>query len=194
MSYKNRRTLLGFGIIVLGFLFLLDVQGIIEIGKLWPLIIVVVGLWLIIKSPVQMNSDDRNKSGFGDHSFVSDSANVIQSNTFGDIKVTIQSKDFKSGQINTTFGDVQVDLTDLEITSGEQTLYLSTVFGDIKISAPQHLAFSIEGDNTAGDMKIFNEKRSGWKQYATYQSNNFSTADKKLKIITSQIFGDLKVW
>jgi predicted membrane protein len=43
-------------------------------------------------------------------------------------------------------------------------------------------------------MKIFDEKRSGWRQTFTYKSEGYDASDKKLRIVTSQVFGDLKVW
>lgn len=193
-SDRSRGLFWGFIFIIVGLLFLLDRFRVLDIGDLWPLAIIAVGVWMIIKARSRSYEGSWSCHGMGDQAFVSDSGNVIHSNTFGDINVTINSKDFKSGQIRTTFGDVKVDLTNLDIKEGEQTLNLNTIFGDIKISTSKRLPFSIHGSNTAGDMKIFEEKRSGWRQTISYQSEGYDTATKKLRIITNQVFGDLKVW
>ena len=193
-SDKNRGLFWGSVIIIIGVLFLLDELRLLDVGELWPLAIIAIGVWMIIKARSRGTGDSWQGHGFGDQTFISDTDNVLQSNTFGDVKVTINSKEFKSGEIRTIFGDVKVDLTSLDIKEGEQTLRLNTIFGDIKVSAPKELPFLIYCSNTAGDLKIFDEKRSGWRQTMTYKSENFDTADRKLKIITSQIFGDVKVW
>jgi len=193
-SDKSRGLFGGIVIIIIGVLFLLDEFRLLDVGELWPLAIIALGMWMIIKARSRRNGDSSHDHGFGDQTFISDTDNVLQSNTFGDVKVTINSKDFKSGEIRTIFGDVKVDLTKLDIKEGEQALRLNTIFGDIKISAPKELPLLIYSSNTAGDLKIFDEKRSGWRQTMTYKSENYDTATKKLKIITGQIFGDVKVW
>jgi predicted membrane protein len=195
-DHHDRKSGLFWGVIItlVGFLFLFDRMNILDIGDLWPLGIIAVGIWMIIKAKYRSDYGNGGSHGMGDQAYITDNENVIHSNTFGDVKVTIKSKDFKSGQIRTTFGDVKVDLTELEIRDGEQILRMSTTFGDIKISTPKELAFSLDGTNTAGDMKIFDEKRSGWRQTVSYKSENYDSSAKRLKIITSQVFGDLKVW
>ncbi len=191
---KNKGLFWGSLIILFGALLLLDQQGWIDIGDLWPMIIIAVGVWMIIRSRNRATGESWYPQSAGDQTFVSDVEQVMHSNVFGDVNATIHSKDYQGGQIRTTFGDVKVDLTNLNIKSGEKELRLSTTFGDIKITAPKNLTFSIEAANTAGDMKIFDEKRSGWHQSASYKSEGYDKSAKKLKIIASQIFGDLKVW
>ncbi len=193
-SQKTQNLFWGFMIILLGILLLLNEFNILDIGDLWPLLIIALGVWLILKPKSGHHDSPGFGSGFGDQTYVTDTEEVIESNTFGDIKVTVKSKNFKRGRITTTFGDVNVDLTELDIETGEQTLRLSTNFGDMKVAVPKNIPFSIQANNTAGDMRIFEEKRSGWKQTATYVSEGYDTAEKKLKIVASQLFGDLKVW
>jgi len=192
-SEISRSIFWGATLIIIGFLFFFDQWGWLDVGDLWPLIIIGVGVYLIIKSRTVTHYSREHGSTIGDQSVTADSHQVNYSNTFGDIKVKIISKRFESGRINTSFGSVKVDLEELDIESGEQTLHLETTFGDIKIIPPKNVSFSIEGSNTAGDIKIFNEKKSGWRQDVTYKTDNYDSADKKLKIVTSQVFGDLKI-
>lgn len=193
-SQKTQNLFWGFIIILLGILLLLNEFDVLDIGDLWPLLIIALGLWLILKPKSGHDDASGFGSGFGDQTYVTDTEEVIESNTFGDMKVTVKSKNFKNGRITATFGDLNVDLTELDIETGEQTLRLSTNFGDMKVAVPKNIPFSIQANNTAGDMRIFEEKRSGWKQTATYASEGYDSAEKKLKIVTSQLFGDLKVW
>ena len=130
----------------------------------------------------------------GDKSFVSDKEKIMHSNTFGDINVTLDTKNFQGGEIKTVFGDIKTDLSKLDIVEGEQKLYLNCVFGDIKVNVPRDLALKIQANCTAGDIKIFDEKWGGLGQSRSYQSQNYEHASKKLYIIISHVFGDLKVW
>lgn len=183
----------GAALIIVGLLFLFDQWGWLNIGDLWPLIIIGVGVYLIIKSRTETHPHRDHKSSFGDRAMTTDSQQINYSNTFGDIKVKINSKKFESGYIRTSFGTVKADLTDLDIESGERILHLETTFGEIEVLPPKNVAFSVEASNTAGDVKIFEEKRSGWRQEVTYKSDAYDSTDKKLKILASQVFGDMKI-
>jgi len=191
---KNRGLFWGLIIIIVGFLFLLDEFNLMDVGDLWPLIIIAVGVWMIIKARTPHSEKEWSSHGAGDQSCVTDTDQVYQTNTFGDINVTINSKNFKGGEVRTTFGDVKVDLTEINIKEGEQVLRLNNTFGDINISVPKDIPLLILGSNTAGDMKIFQQKRSGWRQTITHKSEGYETASQKLKIVANQVFGDLKVW
>lgn len=197
-SGRSGSIFVGLLIIIVGVVLLLHTTQGFDIGDLfadyWPILIIVFGIYLIITSRGHHKIPFDFDWHTGDRSFVTDKENVIQSNTFGDIKVTIDTKDFQGGQIRTVFGDVKVDLTNLDISSGERKLYLHTVFGDIKVSAPKDIALKIYASNTAGDIKIFDDKRSGFGQTYTFKSPNYENADKKLLITISHTFGDTKVW
>ncbi|MCI0516154.1 DUF5668 domain-containing protein, partial [candidate division KSB1 bacterium] len=112
---RSRGLFWGTAIIIIGILFLLDEFRLLNIGDLWPLIIIAVGIHILFKAQYPKSNHRGADIRFGDHSLISDDPQIIESNTFGDVKVTIKSKDFRSGQIHTTFGDVKVDLTDLNI-------------------------------------------------------------------------------
>ncbi|MFZ5518828.1 MAG: cell wall-active antibiotics response protein LiaF [Candidatus Zhuqueibacterota bacterium] len=189
----SRGLFWGVILIVIGLLFLFDQWDWLEIGDLWPLIIIAVGVYYIIKSRNGIDDTRRDPSGFGDHSITSDSQQVNFSNSMGDIKVKVTSKKFQDGTIRTTFGTINVDLQDIDIESGESILRLETTFGEIKILPPRNIAFMVDASNTAGDMTIFNEKKSGWRQETLYRTDTFDAAKKRLKISASLVFGDIKV-
>jgi len=189
----SRGLFWGVILIIIGFLFLFDQWNWLEVGDLWPLIIIAVGVYYIIKSPSSYDNGRSRPSGFGDQTITSDSQQVNYSNSMGDIKVKVTSRKFQGGTIRTTFGTVRVDVQDIDIESGESILRLETTFGEIKILPPRNVAFMVEASNTAGDITFFNETKSGWRQETTYKSDTFDSAQKRLKITASLVFGDLKV-
>jgi len=198
--HSNRVSAIFWGIalIITGCVILLHTVLGMDIGDMisdyWPLILVIIGGYLILKSHRHRNGISEIGLKAGDRSYVTDHENVIQSNTFGDVNVAIDTKDFQSGQIKTVFGDVKVDLSKLDIVEGERRLYLSAVFGDIKVNVPKDLPLKIYASNTAGDINIFDEKRSGFGQTHTFISPNYNAAKKKLFITISHTFGDTKIW
>lgn len=200
MQYQRRSALFwGTVLILLGVLFIAQKIKGFELGDLivryWPVTIIISGLYIII-----MNFSRKGESApwqqkhFGDRSLLTDRDTVLQSNTFGDVKLTIDSRDFQGGTVKTTFGDVKVDLTTADIKSGEKMLQLTTVFGDIQASLPGKLPVSVRASNTAGDMNIFGNKKGGLGRTLYYKSEGYDQAVNKLAITISQVFGDVKVW
>jgi predicted membrane protein len=193
--FSNTSIFWGLIIIIIGILFLLNNLDAFDLGDFiadfWPVILILIGLRLMLRR----KHDEKMTSHIaGDKDIVSESNEAFYSNVFGDFDVAINSKDFQSGKINNVFGDVEVDLTNLNITSGEKKLHVSGVFGDIKVAAPKNVPFFIRASIVAGDIKMMGEKRSGFSVEKTYKSDGYDTAENRLNIYVSHVFGDIKVW
>jgi len=195
-SSRSSSIFWGLLLVLVGILIFLNNSDILYfenlISEYWPLLIVLFGIYLIVKS--SGHRERPQNWDFADRHVISDSEHVIQSNTFGDIKVAIESKNFQSGEIRTTFGDVKVDATKLEIPEGERKLILCATFGDIKVDTPKSLPIKVTANLLAGDMNVFDQKRGGFNQHMKYQSDGYEMANAKLYIICSLTFGDVKVW
>jgi len=196
-SYKshNKSTIFwALIIITIGVILLFNNLDIIDIKDLlrdyWPVLLIFFGLYLIMK---------RDRFHFdggiaGDKDFICNTDKAIYSNVFGDLDVQINSPNFEEGKINNTFGDIELDLAKLNIKSGEKILDVHGVFGDIKISVPQNIEYSIKASITAGDIKIMGNKVDGFSKELKYQSKNYDAVNSKLMIHISHVFGDIKVW
>ncbi|MBN2011150.1 hypothetical protein JW960_17525 [candidate division KSB1 bacterium] len=191
---RTRGFFWGGVLIFFGFLLLLDQWDIISFGDLWPLAIIAVGVWMILKPHHTSHKHPGFSHGMGDQHVNADTSKIHYTNSMGDLNVTANSANFTGGNIRTTFGSVKVDLSAIRLAEGEQLLEVGTTFGDIKITAPTGIPLMILSTNTAGDMKVFEEKRSGFKQEVVFQTPDYDAATTRLKIVTSQVFGDLKVW
>jgi len=183
-----------FIIILIGLLLLLNNLDVIDIKDLikdyWPVLLILFGIHLILK---------RDRFHFdhgmaGDKDFICDTEKAVYSNVFGDLDVQINSSNFEEGKINNTFGDIKLDLARLNIKSGKKILDVHGVFGDIKITVPQNIEYSIKASITAGDIKIMGNKVDGFSKELNYQSKNYNSATSKLMIHISHVFGDIKVW
>jgi predicted membrane protein len=162
------------------------------ISDYWPLLIVVLGVYIILQS--YRKSTRPSGSDFGNRQVITDSEEVLQSNTFGDVKTVLESKDFQGGRISTTFGNIKLGATKVKVLHGEKRLILNTTFGDIKVEAPGDLPIKVTADNVAGDMKIFQQTRSGFGQHISHKTDGYDEADGKLHIICHLTFGTIKVW
>jgi lia operon protein LiaF len=194
--------------IAAGVIFLLDNYGYIYawdvVRTYWPLVLVAIGLKIlwdvkqgssatVIGAPSDHNWEQGSKRKSG-YASTSTTDILSESNIMGDVKLTINSEQFQGGSVNTVFGDTKLDLSSIQMAAGEHTLRISGVFGDVKIDTPQNLAIQVTGNTLAGDITIREYKKSGIGQSLTYQSQDYETADKKLHINISQVFGDLKIY
>ncbi|MDZ7262827.1 MAG: cell wall-active antibiotics response protein LiaF [candidate division KSB1 bacterium] len=202
-AYRGRSIFWGVVIILIGLLFLLDNLGYLNAGRLisqyWPLLLVALGIYIILR-PSHKEGAWRDRQASGWHSSLGDISESISSDTvnlshvFGDIWVTLDSKNFQGGRISTVFGDLKVDLQHIDVAPGEHTLYLNGMLGDIKVSVPRNVPFYVRGNIILGELKFMEEKRSGFSQTSTYKSEGYDTSDKKLNIVANQTVGEIKIW
>ena len=105
----------------------------------------------------------------------------------------VDSKAFEGGSISTTIGDLKIDLSQTNIRSGEKTLRLNGVIGDIKVSVPKTLKVSVNANTTIGDLNIIDAKKDGFGVSQQYESPGYKAAKKKLVITVSQGVGDITI-
>ncbi|HEX9971512.1 MAG TPA: cell wall-active antibiotics response protein LiaF [bacterium] len=192
--FSNSKIIAGIVIIVIGVLLLFHNIDVIDIGDIiadyWPVLLILLGLRLIFR---RKRHTMTHESFAGDQDIRSESSEANYSHVFGDFDVAIVSQDFQSGRISNVFGDADIDLEKLNIISGEKTLQISGVFGDIKVSAPRTVPFLVKANILAGDIKIMGEKRDGFSIEKTYKSDGYDSATNRLNIYISHVFGDIKV-
>jgi predicted membrane protein len=113
----------------------------------WPLVIILFGLWMIVKPKGSRKEWDNWKSD------VDDSGNTIDVNSvFGGTKKKIVSKDFKGGEVNSVFGGNDLDFSQADII-GNATLDLNVVFGGAKLIVPSHWKVQTEVDCVFGSVE-----------------------------------------
>ena len=112
---------------------------------------------------------------------------------FGDIDMEMTSTRFGGGNCSVVFGGIDLDLTKVDLLKGENFLRLSGVFGDIKVKLPVDMALAFHGSLIAGEIEVRGDRRSGVIQNLTFLSPGYETAEKKLNIYASIVFGEIKV-
>jgi predicted membrane protein len=202
----------GIILIIIGVLFLLDNFGYASFGELihdyWPVILIIIGLSLLMrKSDTFMDSSTsscgcesggpsskQEETQNSSHGFSSSSSEKVSANnTFGDVNMVLTSKSFQGGNINTVFGEVDVDASSIELAPGEQVLQVHTVFGRTRISLPKGIAVRITADTSFGKLRVMEIYKNGIFQDIDYSTDGYDMAEKKLRLIVGQVFGDLRI-
>ncbi|MCK4236661.1 MAG: hypothetical protein KAX38_06055 [Candidatus Krumholzibacteria bacterium] len=188
---KNIRW--GIILVVVGLIFLLHNYGVIHIGtiivKLWPLLLIWWG-YTIIRQGRRHRDRAGHFEAFGDRIITSSSPEIYHSSVFGDIRIKVDSKEFSGGSANNVFGKLFIDLGSVEKITGDGRLDLKSVFGEIMIHLPDGVAFDVSGSSAFGSVI----SPDGTKLHGSpFRSSDFETAEEKLTIHVSHIFGDIEM-
>ncbi len=181
--------------ILIGSAFLFqDVYPQFEIGNyVWPLAIIMFGLFMIFKPRGNYNKHYW-KRRYGRHRWKeyrnqwdktgpSTTEGYLEINSvFGSIQKNIISKDFKGGEINVVFGGAEINLTQADI-NGSVILEINTVFGGSQIIVPPHWEIKSELDAVMGGVE---DRRPIYKDGTT-------DASKILILKGSVVFGGIEI-
>lgn len=179
---------IAFGILLIsvGILALLDSLEFIRfwptLGKLWPLILVALGIWLLLR-----------RGYFYSNQVLSIQEGKKYSKAFGDLKIDAKDMDPHGLDVEMGFGDMEVNLTKASFSDRENVINLGLGFGDIKVWLPGEVKVSATGSCGVGDVDILGKYADGFGNRVDYQDEGYESAQKKLKIIAKLGFGDIKI-
>lgn len=185
---KGFGTLLwGAILITLGILILFDNLRILEfwdsLGKLWPIILILVGIWIIY----QRSEGTTTKDGI-----IPKQKNLSQG--FGDLIIDAKDMDPDGLNLSSGFGDVEVNLTKARFEEKEHNVNISSGFGDVRVMLPQDVPVSATGKSLAGKIDILGRTADGLGNNLSHKDENYDSSTKKVKIFAKLGFGDIKVF
>ncbi len=192
----------GITLIAVGVLFLLDNMDIVDFGYLlstyWPLIFIIWGAGLLFgkETTGTASGTAEGESGrkvFGDTDEGTRTNEINYSTVFGDCSVRVSSDDFRGGTVSTVFGDVVIDCSAAMLGVGEQRLSIRGVFGDAHLWLPKDAAFRLTSSTVFGDIRCLEKKQEGFSPTLQYESPGYSSAERRLLVDVSQVFGDITV-
>jgi len=198
---RSSNTWWGIVLIVVGALLFLDNYYDLDFGDLirtwWPLLLVIWGAGIVLRhsseSRPQETTSTAGPSSSGSPPGPTSPEQIVQSSIFGDTVVRVSSQSFKGGTVSTVFGNTTLDLSSAGLGDGEHVLKASGVFGDTTITLPHDMAFSATVNTLFGDVKVIDQEKEGFGSTITFQVPEYAGAAKKLRIQTSQVFGDIVV-
>jgi lia operon protein LiaF len=188
----------GLLLVALGILFLSESYLGMDVGEMfhtyWPVILILVGIWMLVRPSRHYEWKQGSSANvFGDIESALASDRVDSSTVFGDVELRLTSQDFKGGTVSTVFGDRRLDLTGGKVAEGEQKLKVSGVFGDSLVNLPAGLAYAVEVSTVFGTVRVSDQKSEGIARSLKYESPDYPSASRKLKIDLSGVFGDVEV-
>jgi len=173
-------------LIVIGILALLDSLEVVEfwpaLGKLWPLILIAFGIWLLFR---------RHYFSRGDTGYIHEGRK--HSKAFGDLKIDYSGIDPHGLDVEMGFGDLEVNLTRASFADKESLVQLALGFGDMTVWIPSDIKTSVSASCGAGDIDVLGKKDEGISNRVEHQDEGYESVQKKLKITAKLGFGDLKV-
>jgi predicted membrane protein len=186
-----RNLFWGMVLILLGLLFLLDNMGIANFSDVirmyWPVILILWGISALFRKRRDTSIHiDVEPTHFAQDLF-------HRSNVFGNISMNIDSSNFKGGSISNVFGDCDVDLTKSVLADGEHLMRIHTIFGDTRILLPKEFAVSVTASVLLGDLKILEQSIEGFSKDIHLTTPDYQTAQKKLVLSITHIFGSVKI-
>jgi len=111
---------------------------------IWPLIIIIVGLYIIFRKngsaqPKEQNWQTFDNCSQNNSAFSASSSDYINDSTlFTSSSKIVTSSNFRGGKISTIIGSTNIDLTQSTLAPGENNLELSILFGSCNITVPRN--------------------------------------------------------
>jgi lia operon protein LiaF len=177
MTWSQRRYLGGLILIVLGIILLLENFDVDVWEYIWPLAIILVGVYVIVRS--SRKSDSRS--------------DLSEFRVLGDSRHPGYTGEVDGTDISHVIGDVELNLTGAQLKPGINKMHVSMFIGDIKIMVPENIPVSASCSALFGDIHVFERKEEGIFLSIREKSLNYDSADKKLYISCTAFIGDISI-
>ena len=90
-------------------------------------------------------------------------------------------------------GDIRLDLRDTELPAGETSYHILGLIGDVELRLPPGVGLSVDASGLINDIKILDAKRGGILAPVHYTTDDFTSAERKIRLDMAHLIGDLKV-
>jgi predicted membrane protein len=196
----------GLVLIALGVLFLLDNMNVIEFGEAirtyWPALLILWGVSVLLRrssrSAASAGGSEEAAAPaaeahevFSDRDERPDTEHINYSSVFGDVSLHLVSTHFQGGTVSTVFGDTTIDLSAVTLADGESTLKVSGVFGNMRVTLASTTAYALSANSLFGSVEAGGQKRDGFSSVLSFQSPDYASAPKKIRLDMSQVFGNV---
>ncbi|MBA7537440.1 hypothetical protein ES705_29707 [subsurface metagenome] len=186
----------GLVILLLGLLFLLKNINVVDVGiseiirTYWPLVLIALGIGVI-----RISRKLRGKFRWGKEEVEPEmeGGEIRISRKFGSYDFDFKGKELGSGKIELAFGEALLDMRDGIIPEGNNILKIISQFGSVKIRANKEQPLLIRAKVFLGDLRIFENRQSGFSPGVEYKSDTFETSLSKLTLLIKHSMGKVVV-
>jgi lia operon protein LiaF len=173
---QNRGQLIVGGLLILfGVMFLVSNFFNIDFGALcWPSLIILIGVWIIIRPRMVPEDTDLRMWIFGDHY------------KRGEWQASDQ-------EIWSFIGDINLDFSQAALEKPETSVKIYCFVADIDLTVPEDVGLSVSWFGFVTDGRIQDRRLGGFIQPVHFKSDGYEAAEKKLSLELISFVGDLKV-
>jgi predicted membrane protein len=111
----------------------------------WPLAIIAVGLWVLLRPAWHPDKKKLPEMTAGD--------DLSVNQVFSGQVHRIESQNFRGGKADIVFGSADIDLRNARLAGGQATLVLSVVFGSITVFVPRDWQVALQGTPVLGSIE-----------------------------------------
>ena len=181
--YRNRWMLFwGVAFILLGLVSLWNSLGIgptIPICALWPLLLVALGAYILLRQTAWADRPDANMHRID--------------RIIGDVRMGGAGWDMKNTHILSLIGDIKIDLRQANLPDGETVLHIRCLIGDVDILVPAGVPVCASASIAAGDVNVLGQRRDGIFQDVVISAPDYATATRKLRIEAGLLVGEVEI-
>jgi len=193
---RSNHWFLGLFFTVFGGLLLLDRFEVItfyfsDVFKLWPLLIIYIGIVLL--------KFGRGQSFFsvvGDESTFNKSKAAGVKNqhfTVGNQSYNQPNWKVEPMNIQTLAGDFYLDFTKAFIPEKKTPISIRSLAGDVHILIPKNINFRIEATVKAGEIEVLGNEWGGVNRSYQYETTDYEVAQQKLDFVIKLKAGSIRV-
>ena len=166
-----------FGIIIILFgliLLISNITGIRLWSYIWPLLLVGLGIWMIVRPQRFSRKSDVQFRFLGGMDYKSPWS-------------------LKDENIISLIGDINLDLTQAEISPGETHIELRGFVGDIDVIVPENAGIAVTSNSFVTSANAFGYKQEYFLTPYKVESENYAAAERKINLNLGFFVTDLNL-
>ena len=113
--------------------------------SVWPLAIIAVGLWILLRPAWHPDKKKLPEMTAAD--------DLTVNQVFSGQIHKVESQSFRGGKADVVFGSADIDLRTARLAGGQATLVLSVVFGSITVFVPRDWQVALQGTPVLGSIE-----------------------------------------
>ena len=190
------KVAVGLILLLLGLLFLLKNINVVDvkiseiIRTYWPLVLIVIGI-----EAIRISRKYRRIFQWGKEEVEPEmeGGEIGISRKFGSYDFDFKGKELGSGKIELVLGEASFDIRDAIIPEGHNILKILSKMASVKIKANKEQPLMIKAKVLMGEVKIFENRQSGFVPEVEYKSDTFETSPSQLTLLIKHSMGEVVV-
>jgi lia operon protein LiaF len=172
---KRWQIILGVFLVLLGLFSLIDLFFHFNPWRyLFPLLLVALGVWLILRP--QITGRDIK----------------VETPILGDVRKT-GVWDVKNHEIWMLAGDIRLDFSQAAFPEGDALVRIVGFVSDVKVILPEDVGLTVDAAAIVSEIRSFEAKQERFLTGLTYQSPGYDNAEKRVKLETIGFVSEVRI-